>query len=180
MTFKEIMATLFSTSQGTYYKWKKENRPIIKLLNDYFSNDELLEYIELGKIKKLELIKHLTVEELQNKLNNQKIEAYNEDYIIKNLTFKFLIFNNQTALISLRKIFDAIDDDTRQNINKKQLLQIIKDYPVKFFSIDTKNSKKSAIFFINNILTDYEISILIKHQDKIFTSFYDIEDIKEK
>lgn len=44
MTFKETMATLFSTAEGTYYKWKKEERPIIKLLDKYFSKEELEEF----------------------------------------------------------------------------------------------------------------------------------------
>ncbi|BAK72832.1 hypothetical protein [Arcobacter sp. L] len=54
MTFKETMAALFSTAEGTYYKWKKEERPIIKLLDKYFSKEELEEFLSTEKINKLE------------------------------------------------------------------------------------------------------------------------------
>ncbi|MCT7616655.1 hypothetical protein N5U05_02785 [Aliarcobacter butzleri] len=174
MTFKETMAKLFSTAEGTYYKWKKENRPIINLLETYFTKEELEEFISTNEIKKLELIKNYSLEELENKLNTQQV-IYDDDYIIKNLTFKFLMFNNKKALISLRKIIDELPNF---NVNKNDLLRIMQNYPVSFFSVETKNDKKTAIFFIDKLLTNYEVNLLIKYRKEIFTSFYDIEDIK--
>jgi len=58
MTFKQTMASLFSTAEGTYYKWKKENRPIIGLLEKYFTQDELEEFVSYGTISKLEYLKY--------------------------------------------------------------------------------------------------------------------------
>lgn len=54
MTFKQVMATLFDTAEGTYYKWKKEKRPIISLLEKYFTKEDLEEFIEYGMVEKLE------------------------------------------------------------------------------------------------------------------------------
>lgn len=54
MTFKQVMAGLFSTAEGTYYKWKKEKRPIITLLEKYFTKEDLEEFLEYGTIEKLE------------------------------------------------------------------------------------------------------------------------------
>lgn len=57
MTFKQTMAAIFNTAEGTYYKWKRENRLIITLLEKYFSQEDLEEYIKTNKISKFELLK---------------------------------------------------------------------------------------------------------------------------
>ena len=62
MTFKEVMAAIFSTAEGTFYKWKRENRPIISLLETYFNKEELEEFLKTGKISKMETLNR--VEEL--------------------------------------------------------------------------------------------------------------------
>lgn len=174
MKLEEIMIKLFDFSRPTYFKRKREQLPILVFLEKYFSKEELEEYVTKGKIKKLELIKNLSTEELELKLTNEPISAFDDEYIIKNLTFKFLLFNNKEALITLRKIFENIKDE---DISKNRLLEIMQDYPVKFWSTETKSSKKSAIFFIDKLLTNYEVNILLQHKQKIFTSFYDISDI---
>ena len=69
------MADLFSASEGAYYKWKREKRPIIVLLEKYHSKEELEEFLETGKIQKQELIKDLSLDDLTNlyKLKEQLI-----------------------------------------------------------------------------------------------------------
>lgn len=54
MTFKQIMAGLFSTAEGTFYKWKRENRPIISLLEKYFTKADLEEFLSTGAVMKYE------------------------------------------------------------------------------------------------------------------------------
>lgn len=52
---REVITKLLSFgSQNTYYQWKKQNRPIIKFLEKYFSKEELEEFLNTGKINKLE------------------------------------------------------------------------------------------------------------------------------
>jgi hypothetical protein len=60
MTFKETMANLFSASEGAYYKWKREKRPIIQLVDKYLSKEDIEEFLETGEIKKFENIKFIT------------------------------------------------------------------------------------------------------------------------
>lgn len=75
MTFKETMAAVFSSSEGAYYKWKKENRPIIALLDKYFAKEDLEEFLVSGKIAKLDYV-DLYLNNLYDKCNNvyHKIE----------------------------------------------------------------------------------------------------------
>lgn len=65
MTFKETMAKLFSTSEGTYYKWKRENRPIINLLEKYFTKEDIEEFLEFNSIEKFETLKHSNYAEIE-------------------------------------------------------------------------------------------------------------------
>jgi len=84
MTFKETMALLFSTSQGTYYKWKKENRPIINLISKYFTIQDLEEFVTTGIIPKYEDITNINyINKLINiSLDNKKINISYLDYCI--------------------------------------------------------------------------------------------------
>ena len=50
------MIELFSFSRQSWNNWKKENRPIVRLLEKYFTEDDLKEYLETNKISKFELL----------------------------------------------------------------------------------------------------------------------------
>lgn len=73
MTFKQIMAGLFSTAEGTFYKWKNEGRPIISLLEKYYTKEELEEFLETGKIEKMQIVTGLSLEDLKLIRENKKV-----------------------------------------------------------------------------------------------------------
>jgi len=60
------MSLLFSTAEGTYYNWKKQNRPIVSLLEKYFTKEDLEEYLESGKWEKMEDLKKEEEELVEN------------------------------------------------------------------------------------------------------------------
>lgn len=72
LSTKDISNLLLFTPQGVN-KWKKEQRPIIALLEKYFSKEDLIEFLETGKIQKLERLQEL--EEIERKYNTL-IEAF--------------------------------------------------------------------------------------------------------
>lgn len=86
MTFKETMAELFSTAEGTYYKWKREKRPIIALLDIYFSKEDIEEFLETGKISKFEIL-----EEFKALLQGSKFDylAFVKKYLKHSNEFDF-------------------------------------------------------------------------------------------
>lgn len=71
-----IAQILDMTPQGVG-KWKKENRPIINLLEKYFTKEELEEFLMSGKISKFEFQNELNSNllsfsiEIQKKLQNR-------------------------------------------------------------------------------------------------------------
>jgi len=56
MKYDEVISSVLSCSVSGFYKWKKQNRPIIKLLEKYFTKEELEEFLQTEKIDKLENI----------------------------------------------------------------------------------------------------------------------------
>ena len=54
MKFIDVAKDILHIGKSTYYQWKRENRPIIFLLEKYFSQDELEEFLSTGKVSKLE------------------------------------------------------------------------------------------------------------------------------
>jgi hypothetical protein len=59
MKLDEVMSKLLGSSIPTYYNWKRENRKIIKLLEKYFSKEDLEEFLETDKISELDNLKNL-------------------------------------------------------------------------------------------------------------------------
>lgn len=54
MKKENVMMKIICCSVATYYLWKRNKRPVIELLEKYFSNEELIEFLETGKINKME------------------------------------------------------------------------------------------------------------------------------
>ena len=85
MIHKEVMAALFDFNATTYYAWKKQERPIIRLIEKYFTKEDFEEFLEFGTIEKLEFsnIQNYSVQaaEFVNVLNAVKkfVEVYSQE-----------------------------------------------------------------------------------------------------
>lgn len=53
------LSLLLGNTQKTVSNWKKEKRPIMKLLYQYFTKEELEEFLESGRIAKFENIQYI-------------------------------------------------------------------------------------------------------------------------
>jgi len=51
---KELLVKLLEVSPKTVYNYEKENRQIIRLLKKYFTDKDIIEFLETGKISKCE------------------------------------------------------------------------------------------------------------------------------
>ena len=51
---KQAVKRILDIADKTYYNWKNENRPIIALLEKYFTTEDLEEFLETGIMQKLE------------------------------------------------------------------------------------------------------------------------------
>ncbi len=75
---------ILGVSKNSYWNYKKQNRPIVDLLEKYFTEEDLDEFLKTGEIKKLELLKSKTeqIENLKSAILNQAI--YSSKIKIKN------------------------------------------------------------------------------------------------
>jgi hypothetical protein len=147
---REAITKIFAFgSQNTYYQWKKQDRPIIKLIEKYFSKEDLKEFLETGEISKFEN---------QDKTND-----------------KFEILN--TAVIDLVKfqLKDKIKnytdgsffDWTNKMIPKKYLQRILKDLSEDKTKFSIENSKESLLDRIKGL----EVSIINKNNQEQISNF---------
>jgi len=173
MTFKEIMAALFSTSESTYYKWKKENRPIINLLSQYFSVKELEDFVTTSQITKFELIKELSVEELEAKLSN--IGYYDRDQRVQEIILLLKKYSTKELLNALNYCFDKYEMTNRWNYDKYAIIEkirnLLQDQSHNDLIIDF-NEKIGFDFNINDIKA---IEYLLM-RFKVYNTLYEIEE----
>lgn len=177
MTFKETMANLFSASEGAYYKWKRENRPIIQLIDRYFSKDDIQEFLETGKIRKLEVIKGFEINELEKLLftrDNQEEQLV--DFVSHNINLEkinrfaslkdFFAVDIKGFLYFFQKINEENPDLKIENAKKIALYKIQNDFfNPKLFGIIKKPEKhhqKSLFELIDKHYSNIEIFVLIK------------------
>lgn len=70
-----LVSDLLGISEKNFYRWKEE-RKIFKLLEKYFTDEDIKDFLENNKIEKLDLIKDISFDELKkliNLKNNQSI-----------------------------------------------------------------------------------------------------------
>lgn len=136
MRHEEVMCSFFNFSAPTYYKRKREGTLAIKMIEKYFSKEELEEFIETGKIMKMEGLN--TLYQHNNNLRNTYINimsvncsAYNMDeqstipfifglYVfLKKFANKFNNFHEAAISFSLSK-YNILQKDDYEAIEAVQ------------------------------------------------------------
>jgi len=108
---KQAVSKFLNISDRTVYKWKTENRPIINFLYTYFQKNDLYEYIETGKMKKLEVLQQMSnVSKYEMTLMSRILESV-EEYTI---THKV---NREGFLIKLYRTVRDYGGDTNKYVN---------------------------------------------------------------
>lgn len=152
MTFKETMANLFSASEGAYYKWKRENRPIIQLVDKYLSKENIEEFLDTGKIQKLENISYI-IEHFVDK----NLSLYSKSFEVANSLlhksptrdeFKDFYFY---FLINLKKINFSFD------INLSGIHSLLTHFLYQYQMKKLKESLKKDI--INQEIEEFKIDL---------------------
>ena len=169
MKEEEIYIKLFQFSRPTYYKWKRENVPVIALLEKYFSKEELQEFLQTGSIQKQENMQKLNI--LQKK-----------EEIDKNLfNFKLMMLSNSGKQLMIDQLNYCIQNNENFNIifaseyYQNQFQQFWKQTLSLFGIKDSDNSKpdyakkdrEKYIFYIKNILNKDDIKYIDNHKEEI-------------
>lgn len=157
---------LMGFSRNTYFNWKKENRKIISLLEKYFDEQMLKEYIATNKINKFEnnsdeilkineiFLDH-TKYQLRDKLKNYTDGSF-FDWANKIIPKKYL-----------QKILkDIFIEKTELNISnsKDELVSRIKGLEVTLIN---KKNQHQLSDYIQNHLSKIECYVLIQEHEEI-------------
>lgn len=174
---KNLIVQMLGISLKSYYNWKN-NRLIITFLEKYFSENELKEFLETEKIRKLEVIKGFNVDELEsllfNKNNNQEEQLI--DFVSHNINLEkinrftslkdFFAVDIKGFLYFFQKINEENPDLKIENAKKIALYKIQNDFfNPKLFGIIKKPEKyhqKSLFELIDKHYSNIEIYVLIK------------------
>jgi len=160
------ISQILGIHRNSYHNWKKQNRPIIFLLEQYFSKEDLTEYLETNAINKLEQL---------TKITNLDINTYNSLYVIFNKIDKFnpsAIYIKDGGKIIMYRIlrdFDSsiLKSDSNVSDIAKRFISHAKDFnPWKpENAINALTEKKAIIKFLENNLSNQEIYDLVINKE---------------
>jgi len=124
MTIDVLMSQLFNFSKPTYFRWKKEGRPIIKLIDQYFKKEDLIEFLETGSISKFELLPDVTqvTDEIKKKLRDTLIRFLGK-FDEKDFTFKIenicWAMSEQNEQITLSNLLIFLNTSCHDNCHQE-------------------------------------------------------------
>ncbi|WP_026804525.1 hypothetical protein ACN2EN_07320 [Aliarcobacter lanthieri] len=109
MTKEMIMTKLFEFSAPTYYKWKKQDkRKIIDLIEYAFTDEELIEFLNTGKIGRID-------------------DMGSQDYLL-DLSLKFYkLLRHITNYKVAKKLLVLLEESFENNSNKVIIEKIAED-----------------------------------------------------
>ncbi len=169
----EQICKLLKIGKATYYRYKKSDEPILKLIN-YFSKEELEELIVNGKIGRLESKDNLINNndlEYEILINNTKYQLKPKIYLLFSgtITEKIYTFISKNILIrTLEKLSNENKTHSIKNA-KKFLINELERGTVKFYE---SQKLKVLISIIEENLSDLECYTLIKYSEEIFDYKY--------
>lgn len=94
MTHSLLMAKLCQISENSYFRWKKKDHSkLIDLIETYFTDEDINEYMETNKIKKFDNIIHVI-----------------DDYLTKNKSFYINSFKESLSLLQQPSMHNEFRD----------------------------------------------------------------------
>lgn len=168
----ETIVKVLGVSKNSYWNYKNQERPIIFLLEKYFKKEDLEEFLETGKISRLEnnmvytndldLIKSLNID---NAIFSAKAKLQN----LENKASDWL--HNKGAIGILKDVLASMEPNAFTIENAKDILiERIKGYEAKLFSLKLKNSSQQKLLniYIQKYFSKLECYALCKYSDEVF------------
>lgn len=166
----ELICKLLHIGKTTYYKYLKEHYPIITFLTS-LKKEELEELLNSGKIKKFELIKNYTYDDLQHKL----LEVdYDEDFYYANAVYKVRSLNIREQAIFYHAIKEKKIQTKTELLDSIQSIKVSKLVYEQFANIFKKKTdmlesrigydsdKQSLYEMIDVCMSEFEVRSFLK------------------
>lgn len=166
MKKEDIFSEILDCSVSGFYKWKKQNRPIIVLLEKYFSNDDLIEFLATGKISTFEILEDFKMLLQGSKLDylgfvTKHLKHSNEFDFFTDFYYRFLAYINKTQLspkdsdIKFQNIFQLNDalpsfliSNSFTHLNELEIYQL--QYKIRQINQMDQNTTNLILLNISN------------------------------
>jgi len=152
MSKDQIYMKLFSFSRPTYYKWKREKVPAIQLIQNYFNDEDLQEFLSTGRVSRLD----------NQMLGDDFKDLILDDHVLCNVKFKLITLSDGSFKM-LEILQDALKDiDPKDNSftlenSKQRLIDRICGMSDVF--------SKDVSLLIHDYFSKAEVFVLVKHLD---------------
>jgi len=159
---KQIVQMLGNTEKS-YYRWKKENRPIITFLEKYFTKEDLEEFLKTGIMSKLEntednQVSYMLIEYVRYNLKDKLTKVFED---ISSWSDKYIYKSNFVE--SLQNIASDPKFEIEKHKSKDFLINAIEEYKIQGFS---KVKKEQIINIFKNNFSNLECYVFIKYADE--------------
>ncbi|WP_353662625.1 hypothetical protein [Hydrogenimonas sp. SS33] len=163
--YKEVASKILGCTLASYYNWDKQNRPIIALLEKYFSKEDLEEFLLYGKVRKLEdsTIDPTIIDHAYYSLKPKLKEVFGGPILGPN---KIYTKGAKEILIDVLKKISPKDTFFTIENAKDRLLDRISEEELKWLAI--KNSAKRDLLshYIKENFSNAEILAMVQRSDE--------------
>ncbi|MCK9455209.1 MAG: hypothetical protein WCY51_07345 [Sulfurimonas sp.] len=184
-----ISQLLFFKSPNTYYKWKKEGRPIISLLEKYFTKQDLQEFLQTGQINKFDKLEDFDTyidriyykwfKKYQNLAFREILDFYlaqfSQNYILEDeegyLLGECVVAKHQNIDSSLNMIELLVSYIIDVKFDEHIAKIIEKHKEVDDNLITLNNHKIRIIYSITNDFTEQELEFILEYKFNINWQF---------
>lgn len=156
-----LLAQLFANSERSIANWRQENRPIIKLIESVFEDEDIVEFINTGYVRQLQRPSYSIV---KRSLKTRIVEFRNKIGFQETAYVKYLLKYWQAIL----EYADQHKYDDYPTDEKKIVIDLIESSKIKVsfgdmanFDFFSKKIKERISSFYED-LEDVEISFILK------------------
>jgi len=161
----KILIKIFGFSRPTWNAWKKENRPIVSMVEKYFIDEELEEFLNTGKIRKFDFMMDNF---LKNKNENmQKLnEIFGDGFSLAHDSFHHFLFSlfvnikkNESFSLSIFTQFVEFYFSNHHSLSDEERGKIYYQVRMRMDNILEDKSKKDYLFSL--IQSDFSELLLV-------------------
>lgn len=165
---KESMKKILDIKERTLYNWRKEGKPIVLLLEKYFTQSDLDEFLASGVIRRLEAEKFKSFEDpilIDHAIYSakQKLKLQFDSGFADAVADKVFV-NIKDLLIKVLESIDLNDGYTVEN-SKDRLIDQIK-------ILETGRLKEAKQELLSSLIKRYfskvEVYVMIKYSEDVF------------
>ena len=169
------IAKLFDVTPQAVNKWRREKKPIVELIEKYFEEEQILEFLENKKISKYDLVRKFTNEEIENAIRNNVLDVgllYSKLLHLPSVAKELLIdqleycinnnlnYNYDIVTTYYKNHFEkAIEQFQNLFENLKNIFKANPDY--------SKKDREKFILFMKTVINEKEIHYINLHKQEI-------------